>query len=90
MSNITPGGYKLKATWTCEAQQDMMAHINPELVADLTAQLAAEINAEIDEEVLNDLRNSIKEMEKEVFFKKKKKVYYARSIDTDWEVSKID
>ena len=79
---------------TYEAQKDLMAHINPQAVKDLTAQLSAEIaseiNAEIDNEVLNDLRNNIKQWEQEAYYKKKKKVQYARGIDEDWEVSKVD
>lgn len=46
---------KLKATWTIEAQQDLMAYHGLNAEVELTGMLGAEITREIDRMIVNDL-----------------------------------
>lgn len=46
---------KLKATWTIEAQQDLMAYHGLDAEAELTGMLGSEISREIDRMIVNDL-----------------------------------
>lgn len=91
--NVKPR--KLKAVWSHEAQEDLLAMHNVCVEKELTDILAKEIQAEIDKEILNDLINAAGgppsyappyyETIEEVVPAKKKKPKY-RDITSDWEV----
>lgn len=79
---------KLKATWSREAVQDLQAFYNIDAEEELTKILAKEIAAEIDKAVIEDLIQA--QTANEMQQKLRKKKIMARSIDEDWEVSRID
>ena len=85
---IVASNRKLKATWSKEAAEDLQAFYNIDAAEELTKILAKEIAAEIDKAVIEEIYNSQRNSEYQSRVRKKK--IMARSIDDDWEVSRID